>query len=497
MDDLQLVPLTALDRAFLFLDRRNQPFHVAYLNLYTPPRDAAPGFVHELAQKLGSTVAATPPFNRRLERRFGGDWWVEDNEAFDLEQHLVHLALPHPGRMKDLMCLISRLHAGHLDRSCPLWRMYLIEGLSDGRIATYYKMHHALADGVAGTRLMLKSMSADPRQQLPAPWAPPRSAKPPAHKARRKNASLASRCFETLGALRGALADARETAREVKAGYPEVVGGHQAPASILNQRISASREFAARSYSLTRVQALGQTFDGTTNDIALALCAGALRRFLIELDALPEQALVAMVPMSTRSDDSMDGNQVVPMLVSLGTDVADPIERLHVIRRSVGHSKARYLGLGPLEAYAYTVASSGPGLLKLLLRPSAGGLPFNLVISNIAGPKEQRYWQGCQLDAMYPLSVLVDGLALNITFASRGEWLDFGLIACRRSLPQVQRLLVCLEDALNELESVAALQAPCAPVRESRPRAEIASYKRRERSAIPPKTGSSGKTAAA
>lgn len=456
---MELTTLKARDRVLLYLDRRNQPLHVACLSLLTPPQNAAADFVDSLMQRLRAAAPPSPPFNRRLERRYGGDWWVGDADI-DLDQHLVHLTLPQPGQIKDLMALVSRLHAFHLDRSFPLWRMYLIEGLSDGRIAIYLKMHYALGKDIGGTRQMLQSMSTDPHESLPPVWALPGNASrrsssrdfTPA-----RSAAFAARLLSGMAAVSGVLADARRTAHDVKQGYAEVVGGRQAPACILNQRISATREFAARSFGLPRIQDLCRAYACTTQDMVLSLCATALRRLLKDRNALPEAPLIALVPMTVPGDERDADSQTLPLLVNLGTELADPVERLRIIRRSREHGRARNLGISAGEAYAYTLATSGFGLLKLMLRPAGGRLPFNLVISQAASPetpmKSPLYWQGCKLEGLYPLPVLIDGQALNITYTQRGESLDFGVLACARTLPRVERLLAYLEDALTELES--------------------------------------------
>lgn len=166
--------LSALDLIFQLLDRRSQPLHLAYLNLHTLPNGAPPDFVRKLAQRLRGYGDPQPPFNRRAQRRLGGMYWVEDEE-FDVDYHIVHVALPQPARMRDLLAMVSRIHANLLDRDHPQWRTYLIEGLEGGRVATYSQLHHSVADGIAATRLMMKSMSTAADRQ-PAPvWAvPPR-----------------------------------------------------------------------------------------------------------------------------------------------------------------------------------------------------------------------------------------------------------------------------------------------------------------------------------
>lgn len=452
--------LTALDLGFIFLEKRNQPLHVAYLNLLTPPPDAPPDFVQKLVERMRSYAAPLAPFNQRLENsRLGTAYWVEDPE-FDIDQHVVHLALPKPGRVRELLAMVSRMHASHLDRAYPLWRTYVIEGLEGGRIATYSKVHHSVADGIAGTRLMLKSMSADPEEILPPPWAtPPRS--------RRERpisiltapvsgvAKLASRFSDAFGSVPGITRALRKSWKEARENHPDFVSGTAAPASILNRRISASRRFVAQSYELARAKQAGKVLGGTVNDIVLAMCSYALRKYLLELRALPEKPLIAAIPMSTRRDYSDSGNQIGFMLANLGTHLDDPAERLRCIRGSIEHSKQRYMKMKPGEILGYGAALMAPGLLNMVASDQPKWLAFNLVISNVPGPRTQVYWMGCTLDGMFPMSAIADGMALNITLSSRGDWLDFGVIACRRTLPHVQRLIDYLGEGLIELEQLA------------------------------------------
>lgn len=474
--------LTPLDRGFLYLERHRQPFHVACLNLFTPPDDASPGFVPELGDRLRACARPSWPFDRRLASPYGGAW-IEDPD-FDIDEHFVRMAVPQPGTMDDLLRLVSDLHEQPLDRSRPLWCVYLIEGLSDGRIATYCKVHHALTDGVAGARQLLRSMSSDQRERLPPPWATRSSLEGPPHGSTLPAGGAAT----LLGGLRtlsrtlpAAVRRTRRTLDELRRSQPDASRGAQAPASLLNGPISASRAFAARSFSHSRIRVLCETFDCSSNDLVLALCSSALRRLLNDRNALPERPLIALVPMSTRRDDSDSGNQIVPLLVNLATDQADPVQRLATIHASATQGKDRVSGLTPAQAYGYTLMTSARGFVNLLLRPSRGNLAFNVVISKVPGPRSQLYWQGCRLDGLYPVSVVMDGLALNITIVSRHESLDFGLLACARTLPCLQPLLEYLDDALAELESRAGVSAPprrpaaraYRPRRSTRPRTAV------------------------
>lgn len=459
--------LTLLDLGFIYLEKRNQPLHVAYLNILRPPADAPPDFARRLVERLRSYAVPVAPFNQRLDSRLGAAYWVEDPE-FDINQHVVHIALPKPSGMRELQAMVSRMHASHLDRAYPLWRTYVIEGLEGGLIATYSKVHHAVADGVAGTRLTLRSMSPNPEDILPPPWAvPPQGRREPASLLTApvtgavKLASRFGGAFESLPAIAREL---RRSWREHRSENPDFIAGNAAPPSILNQPISASRRFLAHSFDMARLKSAGRALGGTVNDMMLAMCSHALRRYLLELGELPTRPLIAGVPMSTRRDRSDSGNQISFMLANLGTHLDDPQARLRCILGSIEHSKQRFATMKPGEILGYAATLMSPGLLNMLARPRHGGLAFNLVISNVPGPRSPMYWQGCAVEGMYPVSVVVDGMALNITASSRSGALDFGLLACRRTLPKVEKLIGHLEQGLAELEQMAARAEPLARI---------------------------------
>ena len=452
--------LTALDLGFIYLEKRNQPLHVAYLNLLTPPADAPPDFVQKLVERLRSYAAPLPPFNQRLE----GHRWVEDPE-FDIDQHVIHLSLPRPGRIRDLLAMVSRMHASHLDRAYPLWRTYVIEGVEGGRIATYSKVHHAVADGIAGTRLTLRSMSGDPKDVLPPPWAVP----PQGRRVRPQSllaapvtgvSKIAARFSQAFGAVPAIARELRNSLRDSRDQNPDFVPGNSAPPSILNCPISASRRYSAQSFSLVRAKAAAKTLDCTVNDIVLAMCSHGLRRYLQDLDALPDKPLIAGVPMSTRRDRTDSGNQIAFMLANLGTHLDDPGERLRTITGSIEHNKRRFAKMKPGEILGYGAALMAPGLLNMLTNPRSGSLAFNLIISHVPGPRAQMHWMGCSVDGMYPVSIVVDGMALNISLTSMQDRIDFGVIACRRTLPHVQRLLDYVGEGLAELEQLAQQVLP-------------------------------------
>ncbi|PTU33064.1 WS/DGAT/MGAT family O-acyltransferase [Stenotrophobium rhamnosiphilum] len=454
--------LTPIDTAFLLMEKRQQPLHVGALILCTPPPGAPPDFANQLAERLRHCTTAASPFNRRLTGGGAIKFWSED-EDFDIAHHFVHLALPKPGRIRELLAMVSRVHSQHLDRAYPLWRAYLIEGLEDGRIALYFKIHHSLVDGIAGIRLMMKSMSIDVEDSLlmPAPWG--------VRTRKTQHAALpiptpGAGTFSALTRLAGSgyksvpavVRQLRQTLSDSRNKHPEAITSLQAPRCILNQKVSGSRRFAAQSYSTPRVKAIAKAFNATANDVVLALCGSALRRYLMELNELPDRPLIALVPVSTRHDDSESGNEIAFALASLATDVVDPADRLRAVKASMDYTKERFRQMTPSQVLAYSAALITPGALAWLTGLDRKYTIANTVISHVPGPRRPLYWQGCKLDGIYPASLVLDDFALNITLISRHDFIDFGIIACRKNLPRVQKLLGYIEEAIVELETTLA-----------------------------------------
>ena len=455
---MALMPPT--DSMFLIPESREQPMHVGSLQLFELPEGADRSLIRETYEDLLASTDVAPLFRRRPYRSWStlGQWsWIDDADI-DLEHHVRHSGLPQPGRVRELLALVSRLHGTLLDRQRPLWEMHVIEGLTDNRFAVYTKLHHALMDGVSGLRLLQKTLSEDPEDRSAESFWVPR-------KRRSSKSSGGNPLGLPLAAARGVadLIGLTPTAlRTLQRGLTDssVVLPGQAPRSMLNVPITGARRFAAQSWSMERIRALAKSTGATLNDVILAMCAGALRAYMLELGALPDAPLVAMTPVSLRrdEDDESTGNAVGTILCNLGTDLSDAGERLRAIHSSMQQGKELFAGMNQLQATALSAAMMSPVLLEQV----PGGVarlmppPYNLVISNVPGPKSPLYWNGARLQGVYPLSIPLTGQALNITVTSYAGNMEFGLIGCRRSVPHLQRLLTHLEDALADLEKAAA-----------------------------------------
>lgn len=453
--------LSPSDQMFLWLEKRQQPMHVGGLWLFSYPEDAGPDYVSQLAESCREWTQPTPPFNMKLKSRFGQYYWVEDTH-FDLEHHFRHEALPHPGRIRELLAHVSAQHSNLMDRERPLWEMHLIEGLPDRQFAIYTKAHHAMIDGVGAMRMSIRSLSEDPNARgLPPFWCmepTQKTARTPRDNDLLSNLSaMTNGVSKQLGTIPTIV---REMAKSIRQSGNQTnpVSVFQAPQSILNRKITGSRRFAAQSWPMERFRAIGKAFGATLNDVLLAVCGSALRNYLINQHALPDQPLIAMVPVSLRQDDSESGNQIGMILANLGTHIADPTDRIEVVKRSVKDAKARFAHMSQEEILNYTALTMAPTGLNLLTGLVPQWQAFNVVISNVPGPKEPMYWNGARMTGIYPVSIPLDQIALNITLLSYVDQLEFGLTACRRTLPSMQRLLDYIENGIQELEVAADMR---------------------------------------
>jgi len=466
--------LSLLDANFLMAESRETPMHVGGVSLYRYPAGVNKRrFLGGLKEILLDGHDLRPPFNQRLASsllsRANVSFAWEADEDIDLDYHVRHSALPKPGRYRELFTLISRLHSTLLDRNRPLWEMHLIEGLSGNQFATYLKIHHCMMDGVGAmhaTQSMLSKSAKGRRDYSPLSreaWDEYRSGltKPrsDAEISRADIRSFSGRIAAQLGSgvnlTRAMLKYANVW---IGGGKPLNVPWHAVPHAKISSSVSGSRRFVAQTWPYDRIRVVGKALGGTLNDAVLAMCGGGLRRYLDQLGELPPKPLKAMVPVSLRVEGDLESANAVGMIsANLATHLADPGQRFREIRASVLAGKQVYSGMSAGEAALFTQLTSSPLALTTLLGLGELLPAYNLVISNVPGPRKPMYWNGARLDGIYPASIVLHGQALNITLVSYAGQLDFGIIACRRSLPHVQRLLDHLEESLQELESAAGI----------------------------------------
>jgi diacylglycerol O-acyltransferase len=464
--------------AFLTAETKNQPMHVGGLQLFEAPPDAGPGYIRDAYERAIGAEDVAPLFKKHptpLVPRVGPMMWTTDDHI-DLEHHVRHSALPQPGRIRELLELSSRLHGTMMTRERPMWEIHVIEGLADGRFAIYSKLHHSLVDGISAMKLLQSFMSSDPDERdMPFPFD--------AESARRRRTAKAAAAASAssddgdqpqvlTGALRSALAISADAAgmpgaviRSLNRGARKQTSpiSFGAPRTIFNVPVSASRRVAADSWPLERLKAIGKATGTTLNDVVLAMCSGALRAYLSDLDALPDESLISMVPVglksrSAASESGGGGNAIGSIMTRLGTDLADPADRLAVINESMRSGKEALETMTPAQIMAVSAIGMAPAMALPMLRLDGFVKPpFNLVISNVPGPRETQYFNGAKQTDQYPLSIPMNGNAMNITCTSYADKMGFGITGCRRAVPRLQRLLGHLGDELAALEKAAGI----------------------------------------
>jgi diacylglycerol O-acyltransferase / wax synthase len=468
--------LTGLDAAFLAMETNSVFGHVGSVIVLDPTTAPEPLTLPRLTALIERRLHLIPPFRRRLVGvPLGLDqpYWIEDPD-FDIEYHVRELALPEPGDDKQLSYQAARLHARPLDRQRPLWELYLIHGLQGGRKAIYTKVHHAAIDGVSGNDILAAVLDLGPEGRP--------DEEPPAWE-----------CDEQPGSLtllaKSALSLAGQPLRAARLSYglaksmpglatsparprlpvidwllrrdAHVVLNSpplRAPRTPFNRPIGPHRRWSFASLPLDQVKEVKNAAGITVNDVVMALTAGALRRWLIEHDALPDSPLVAAVPVSIRTDDQKGtgGNRVSTMMAALPTHLGDPAERLSACHSAMRAAKDQHGALpaellGDVTQFAMPAiagqAARAAARLRLVERVS----PFNLIVSNVPGPPVDLYYAGCRCLAYYPLSAIADGQGLNVTVMSLAGGLHVGLIADRELVPDVDRMAQFFADELDAL----------------------------------------------
>ena len=457
---------TPLDAVFLVAETPETLMHVGSLLQFAYPEGEEETFLRELADDLRSSPIE-PPWSLRLQtRRFLRQpvhRFVED-DAVDMGYHVRRSALPSPGGERELGILVSRLHSNQIDFRRPPWELHLIEGVAPGRFAVYVKIHHSLVDGFTGMRFLQRGLTEDPDDREHPHFFSLRRRPRSEEAAREPVGDVASILRSVSAAVTNLPSVARAVAEtQLRRGQTSTraVTSYQAPMSVLNGRTGRARRFATQQYDLERMRAVARAKGVTLNDVLLAICAGGLRRFLGDLDALPDRPLVAFVPVNVRASGSDGGgNYVGATLVSLATDIADPSARLAAVAASSRAGKARMRGMDGDAVIAYSALLLAPAAIQVTRAMTGVPLPvpltLNVCISNVPGPTKPLYWRGARLEATYPVSIPGHSMALNITAQSYAGTLDIGFVGDRDAVPHLQRLAVATGEALDELEAAVA-----------------------------------------
>jgi WS/DGAT/MGAT family acyltransferase len=431
------------------------------------PEGADKRFISDMVEGFRKYQPTTTPFNLKLAERSATSpmYAWETVENIDMDYHLRHSALPQPGGERELAILISRLHSIPLDHRRPMWEFHVIEGLEDNCFAIYSKMHHALIDGVAGARLMAEWMGQTKPEIKPdfVPfWAMPQKRRSQKVEDSTPGSisysqALLAQISDPVKAVAGVLSAALDSILGPRnKNNPDMVAPYSAPSSILNSAVGPQRRVSTVEFSTERLLKIGKQHGGTLNDVVMAVCGGALRNYLLELDALPKKSLISQVPVSFRpKDDAGGGNAIGMMLASLGTDEADTLTRFKKIKASMSAGKALLGNMNAAQITAYSAIMTLPFALGQMTGiGNSGNRPmYNVVISNVPGPKEKRYLNGAEVFSVHPVSFVMQGQALNITLFTYADKITFVFTACRESLPSIQRLVTHTTDALESLEN--------------------------------------------
>ncbi len=462
--------LSGLDDTFLWMETSTSYMHVASL-IMVDAASAPGGLTFERIRELyESRLDQAPPFRRRLVSvPFGihHPLWIEDPD-FDLDWHLRQISMPAGhASMRDVCDLAAKLVAIPLDRSRPLWEMWTIEGIDDDRIGLLTKVHHAAIDGASGEELMVAILDLEPdpppRPEPDEPWKPDR-VPTDTELIGYATWSLVQQPVRAVRAVRrtaGVALKIREQNRQPHIKPPP--SPFSAPATSINGPLTAERGFAASAVSLPVIKAIKNAFGVTVNDVVLTMCAGALRHYFDQRDEHPDGPLVAMVPVSVRSEDQKGthGNQVSMMLTSLATDLDDPAERLTVIHEStvIAKEQQNAIGADTLQEWAEFASPAIFGRAMRLYsntRSAERHRPvFNVTISNVPGPPFPLYVAGAQVLDTFPMGPIFDGGGLNITLMSYLDRVDFGLVAASALVPDVWMIADALQVALDELTAAA------------------------------------------
>lgn len=491
--------LSASDAMFLHTETPEMPMHVGSLNVMDLPPGYDGDFYEDAKAHMRARLHLADVLTRKLALMpfdMSDPVWVED-EDIDLEHHVRHVTLPKPGTNRQLQQLVARLHSTLLDRSRPLWEFYVIDGLKSGQVALYTKAHHAGIDGQAGVALGRALFDLAPSG---------RSIRPPRPKARSNQyqlgiAELAGAAvrntalqFVKLVKMTPDMARAVKNVVAARPSFDELAKRKWlkdfrlfAPRTPLNVAITNQRSFAGKTVPLLEVKMVAKRLGVSVNDVVMATVSGGLRRHLQQSHELPSKAMSAMVPVSLReAGDTTANNQVSMILVNLATDLAHPAERLKKINESSQSAKtmmSRIKAAIPTDFPIFGAPWLISGLATMVGRSRLTNvLPSfaNVVISNVAGAPVPLYFAGAQVVSYYPVSIAAHGMALNVTVQSYNGRLDYGLIACRRAVPDINELgehllaehreLLALAEAQPEPAS-AAETAQAAPARKRSSRA--------------------------
>ena len=449
--------LSSQDAGFLRIESAHCPFHVAGLMILKLPTNASRDYLRQLARKCGRLNELWPVFNKKLQNpeNLADAAWIAADD-YHPERHVFHYSLPQPGRMQDLLALVTRAHERPLDRSRPLWEVHIIEGLGRGRFALYCKVHHALVDGVGAMKMMEALLHSSPGKKIDFSRVHPELEKHSGHHS----------LFESLGDLtKGLLSQYRalpELSRLLAHMGADALQGKQdvmrlpftSPHTIFNAQLDSRRAVIVGDLPLMGVKEIARQAGGTINDVLLAVCGGALRRYLSAQGALPKTSLVAGMPVSLKSAQDDSGNKLSYIMSPFFTDEANDLRRLRRVIKVTRAAKAELGQLSTTAAQDYYALIMAPAILLTVTGNATKVRPAtSAILSNVPGSKEKLYLEGAELEYLYPLSIVTDGMGLNITVVSYAKKLCIAIISCPTDQPGIEGLGKLVKESYRDLHA--------------------------------------------
>ncbi len=452
--------LRSQDAGFLKLESAHCPFHVAGLMILKKPPRATAGYMRQVAARCGQLNEMWPIFNKKLSNPddLSQAGWVAEGD-YAPERHVFHYALPAPGRMNDLVSLVTRAHERPMDRSRPLWEIHLIEGLPRNRFAIYCKVHHALVDGVGAMGMIQSMFTTSAKSKIDFSAAGSSVRKHDGHQS----------LFRQLGDLTQGLLKQYRAIPELSnllahMGADALRGKSDAmrlpftcPRTIFNRELDSRRSIVICDLPLSPIRKMARQTGGSVNDVLLAICGGALRGYLLDLEALPRSSLVAGMPVSLKSDGSETGNKLSYIMAPFFTNERDDLRRLQRIIKVTASAKSELRQMSTTAAEDYYALIMAPTILLTVTGNATRVRPgTNAIFSNVPGSKERLFLEGAELESLYPLSIVTDGMGLNITVVSHINKLCFGITSCPTEQPGIEQLGTRLKASYTDLRRAVA-----------------------------------------
>lgn len=445
---MTITTISPLDGGFLLLERKNCPFHVSILLEFTKPADAGPDFVPRLKEQMRGRHELTSPWNLCQVRGLSRLPIMKVVDELDLDHHVKLHTLPGPGGQRELGELVTELHAPRLSTRHPLFQIHLIDGLEGNRFAALLKGHHAIFDGTTFMRRLVRWLTFDPDER----GRPPLFTVGPSGRVKAAPAEQQVGFFAAMRELRKAARDGRRGEFDGE----RLDAPYRLPKGLFRGKIDNRRRVSIHTYDLADVQALAKACGGTVNDVAMWLAGTSLRTYLLDAGQLPEEPLTAALAVNLRApDDDRPGSAFGFLTIHLGTHIADPLERLTEIRRSIGTAKRQLATLSPRAKELQTLVVNGKAINGLMLgmgrfTPAA----WSIGSSNVPGPPEPLYWEGARLDVLAPVHILMHNNALNYTFFSMAGRFIVSITGATKTVPHVQRMGAATDTAMAELKSL-------------------------------------------